>query len=148
MYLRICMVVLAGALLGACQTTYGNQTGTILSVIGGGLGDTEVFTPPYQSYNRRDGAYCEVYQIRQFNRAGQARYGSATVCRYNLDPWFLAGRSFDPWTPASAPVPGPSYPVPNPSYPVPHPSHPAPGNPPMAPAPAPGQPGQWVPVIR
>ena len=147
MFVRIGMVVLVGALVAACQTTYSSQTGTILSVVGGGLGNTEVFTPPFQTYNRRDGAYCQVYQLRQFNRGGQVRYGTATVCRYGPDPWFLAGRSFDPWTYAGAPVPSPSYPVPNPSIPVQNPSQPIPSQP-MPPAPAPGQPGQWVPVTQ
>ena len=147
MFVRIGMVILAGALMAACQTTYNNQTGTILNVIGGGLGNTEVFTPPYQTYNRRDGSYCEIYQVRQFNRGGRVRYGTATVCRYGVDPWFLAGQNFDPWIQAGSPVPAPSpsYPVPNPSHPVPN--HPAPSQP-MPPAPAPGQPGQWVPVTR
>ena len=143
MFVRIGMVVLVGALLAACQTTYSSQTGTILSVVGGGLGNTEVLTPPYQTYTRADGAYCQIYQIRQFNRGGRVRYGTATVCRYGADPWFLAARSFDPWTPASAPIPSPSYPVPNPSQPMPSNPTPAP-----APAPAPGQPGQWVPVTQ
>ena len=146
---RISVVVLAGVLMAACQTTYVDQTQAILGLIGGGLSDTEVFTPPYASFNRSDGAYCESYQIRQFNRAGQIRYGQATVCQFQNGPWSLADRSFGAWSPASMPAPGypgpgPSHPTPGTSYPVPNPSYPVPGHPqPTYPTPpASSQPGR------
>lgn len=148
MFARISGLLLAGVLMAACQTTYMDQTQAIHSLVGGGLSDTEVFTPPYATFLRSDGAYCESYQIRQFNRANQVRYGQATVCQFSNGPWSLADRSFAAWSPASLPAPshpavGPSYPVPNPSYPAPrhpHPNYPTP--------PASGQPGQWTPVTR
>lgn len=158
MFSRIPVLLVAGALLTACATTYDAQTSTIINLIGGGLTTrTEVSVPPYTVFNAADGAYCEVYQVRQYNVAGNVRYGNATVCHYAGQPWFLAGRQFTTaWLPTtypipqpspSYPVPGTSHPVPNPSYPVNHPQ-PTPTNPPVQPAPAPSQPGQWVPVTR
>lgn len=153
MFARISILLLAGVLMAACQTAYVDQTQAIHNLIGGGLSDTEVFTPPYATFARSDGAYCESYQIRQFNRAGQIRYGQATVCQFQNGPWSLADRSFGSWSPAS--VPAPSYPAPSPSYPapshpVPNPSYPVPSHPhPNYPTPpASGQPGQWTPVTR
>jgi hypothetical protein len=149
MFARLTLLVLAGALLAACQTTYNNQTQAIQSVLGSQFTDTDVYTSPHYQYNRADGAFCQVYQVRQSNNAGQVRYGNATVCRMPTSGWFLAGHSFNGWLNASAPVPSPSYPVPSPAYPVQSPAQPlAAQNPPMAPAPAPGQPGQWVPVVQ
>ncbi|MCG8512398.1 MAG: hypothetical protein MI741_24535 [Rhodospirillales bacterium] len=152
MLARLSLVIVAGALLAACQTTYSNQTQAILAVMGSAFTDTDVYTSPHYQYNRADGAFCQVYQVRQSNNYGQVRYGNATVCRRAASGWFLAGHSFNAWVNASAPVPTPSYPVQNPSYPVQNPSQPVQQpviqNPAMPPAPAPGQPGQWVPVVQ
>lgn len=148
MFARISALLLAGVLLAACQTTYVDQTQAIYGLIGGGMSDTEVFTPPYATFTRSDGAYCESYQVRQFNRMGQVRYGQATVCQFQNGPWSLADRSFGAWSPTN--VPAPSYPAPSPSYPVPNPSYPMPSHPqPSYPTPpASSQPGQWTPVTR
>lgn len=150
MFARISTLLLAGVLMAACQTTYVDQTQAIYNLIGGGLSNTEVLTPPYATFSRSDGAYCESYQVRQFNRRGQVRYGQATVCQFQNGPWSLADRSFGPWSAASVPAPTPTYPAPSPSYPMPNPSHPMPNHPhPNYPTPpASNQPGQWTPITR
>ena len=82
---RLIIVAFAGLLAAACATTYGSQEDAILSVIGGGLTDTYVWKPPVNSYVRNDGASCEVYRIRQFNRAGQARATARRRCAASRD---------------------------------------------------------------
>ncbi|MBL6929461.1 MAG: hypothetical protein ISR44_09850 [Rhodospirillales bacterium] len=148
MFARFGFVVLAGMVLAACQTTYSNQTQAILAVLGSGLTDTDVYNSPFYQFDRGDGAFCQVYQIRQSNTYGQVRYGNATVCKKPTSGWFLAGHTFNSWVNASAPIPTPSYPVPSPSYPVVNPSVPVQPAQPLPAPPAPGQPGQWVPITQ
>lgn len=147
---RLVIVAFVGLMAAACVTTYDSQENAILSVIGGGLTDTYVWKPPVNSYLRGDGAECQVYRIRQFNRAGQARDGEATVCRLQGQSWLLTDRAFGPWSHASYPPtqqpapPSTSYPVQNPSYPVQQPNYPQQPQP----QPQPTAPGSWVPVTR
>ncbi len=137
MHLKLIGTCLAGLLLAACQTTYQDQAGTILNILGDGMADIEVLTPPLRQFTRPDDAHCEEYRLRQFGPRDRIRYGTATVCRYELKPWFLAARSFGPWQHAIL---------------TPHIAPPLPGAPSAPGVPgqpsSPSAPGQWTPVIR